>query len=154
MAKTLVKALENGKYTGSIVGCTTSVEILGSRQTFDLFNEDSKKAFEELNVPVEFYTLKIQLSDRVLTTNKFANKTIWTDSNGEGWTACDFFTSGIQRQRGMEDVTDDIEIFKNATNIDLYIEQYTNPKTGKNSYNVSSTQPKGWELEHDLGLAF
>lgn len=152
MAKALVKALENGKYVGTIVGVSTSEEVMGIRKTFNLLDETERASFEELGFVPNFYTLKIEVAGRTLTVNKFCNKVIWTDANGEGWTSCDFFTSGIQRQKGLEDITDDIEIFKNAVDVELYISQYTNPKTGAKSYNVDSSKPKGWDVENTLGL--
>lgn len=153
MAKQLMKAIENGQYKATITGCTTSDEILGVKKTFNLFDEAEKNTFEnELNLVADFYSLKLEVAGRTITVNKFCNKVIWTDANGDGWTSCDFFTSGIQRQKGLEDVTDDVEIFKNAVDIDVWISQYTNPKTGAKSYNVDSSKPKNFEVDNALGL--
>lgn len=154
MAKTLVKALENGIYNGTIIGVSTSAEIGGVRKSFNLLDETEKTTFEELKIPTEFYSLKIQLSDRQITVNKFCNKFIWTDSTGDGWTSADFFLSGIQRQLEIYDTTDDIEIFSRATNVKFWISQYVNPNTGKKSYNVDTAQPKTWISESELGLEF
>lgn len=150
MAKKLVKALSNGVYVGSIVGCSTSKEISGVKKVFDLFDNEQLANVDS----VDFYSLKIQLSDRIITVNKFCNKVIWTDSNGDGWTSCDFFTSGLQRQLGLEDVTDDVEIFKLAKDVNFYISQYVNPTTGVKSYNVDTSKPKSWDAENNLGLEF
>lgn len=152
MAKQLTKALDNGVYTASVVGISTTVEVNGAKVTIDCLNDREK--LDELGITPDYYSLKVQLSDRTITVNKFANKVIWTDANGDGWTSLDFFTSGLQRQLGLEDETDDIVILASAKDINLWISQYVNPKTGARSYNVDSSKPKTWDAEEELGLEF
>lgn len=168
MAKALVRALENGMYVGSIVDVKASVVIDGikfkvvdtpmGKEVYDSegvkLDETTELYTLATSAQPEMYTITIQLPDRQITTNKFCNKIIWTDKNGDGWTSMDFFTSGLQRQLDLYEETDDFVILGKSQNVKFYITQYVNPKTNARSYNVDTTQPKGWEVEHDLGVQF
>ena len=161
MAKKLVKALAEQNYTASIVGIVGTFTDMGVAQkvvfkahytvpTTDTINAEQ---YEEMGAPaIDFYTLKIEVEGRILTVNKFANKVVWTDKDGNGWTQLDFFTSGLQRQLGLEDETDDVVILSSAEDVKLYIAPYTNPRTGAFSYNIDSTAPKKVQVAEQFDI--
>lgn len=172
MAHALVKPLENGQYVGTITGIKTTVSKSVDQETvkvtYDMTDDDQVIRYfdnevsgnldmtsEELDTltdeekrqyaldAVQFYTIQITLDNgRVIATNKFRNKVQWTDENGQGWTSLDFFTSGIQRQKSLEDETDDVKIMMAAENVCFWISQYTNPRTFARSYNIDTKAPK------------
>ena len=155
MAKIQMKKLEDGKYTGSIVGIKGYTDIEGARVIVDFMSGENQDIWENAGCPaIGMYSLRIKLADREITSNKFANRVIWEDKNGDGWTSMDFFTSGLQRQLGLENETDDVVILKSAVNVDFYISDYTNPNTGAKSYNVDTRPNKVQVAKESLGLEF
>lgn len=154
MAKVLLKKLEDGKYTGSIVGIKGYTDIDGARTIVDFMTDENMDIWENANCPkITMYSLRIKLADREITTNKFDNRIVWTDKKGIGWTSLEFFTSGLQRQLGLENETDDVVIMKSAVNVDFWISEYNQGAESK-GYNVDTRPNKVQVAKESLGLEF